>query len=311
MAQRVLAVLGAIGLVLAAIAVRNVIDDGGSNDPDEPASDDEILVICDTDFASVCDALPIDTGRIVEDAALTSETILAGNAQGLDAWVTSDAWFEITLARSEDPIGDAEVLASSPVVIAIEPDRAEAVRELCADVAVWRCLGDHAGEPWGTLGGSPSWGPLESGLPDADTATGLSVITAVASGFFGNTSFATNDFDGEFRGWLGKLAEPAGAGDADPANTLVVRRGTYTAAGAIASRVAAITRPVVSFEVTPPATSSAVLVDLVGGDEPPDAASVRKPLVDAGWRTAAGEPTPLLKTGVMAALHTLWTEVAR
>ncbi|MGH9273057.1 MAG: hypothetical protein ACRDZU_00295, partial [Acidimicrobiales bacterium] len=55
-----------------------------------------------------------------------------------------------------------------------------------------------------------------------------------------------------------------------------------------------------------------VLVALPGGDRLPSGGPIRDALVAAGWLATSGDASPpTLKPGVMAALHTLWTEVTR
>ncbi|MGH9085549.1 MAG: hypothetical protein ACRDYW_08855 [Acidimicrobiales bacterium] len=316
MAQRVLAVLGAVVIVLVAVVVRSAIDD--DDDGSDPSGDGdggggELVLACDTDLEAYCRAVTGTSGLFVEESATTSLGVIDGALNEVDAWVTSDAWFEVTQARA-DVIGAAEVLASSPVVAAVDPDRATAVSGLCGDQAIWRCLGDRAGEPWASLGGQPTWGPLDTGLPDADRSTGLSILASVASAYFGDQDFAANEFDDAFTSWLDRLTAPAPRGDPDPdpANTLVVRRGTYTAAGTVEARLTAITRPVDRLVVEPGASARVVLVDLPGGDDVADVTrQLRELLTTAGWAPGSGEPAPTLKPGVMAALHTLWTEVTR
>ena len=313
MAQRVLAVLGAVVIVLVAVVVRGAIDDDGDGaDGGASDADDQVLVACDTDLEEYCTALTGLSGRFVEESATTSLGILGGALDEVDVWITTDVWFELTRGRAEGEIGTAEILASSPVVAAVDPDRAGAVSSLCEGQAIWRCLGDHAGAPWASLGGETTWGALDTGLPDADTAMGLSVIASVAVGYFGGQEFAANEFDGAFEDWLARITSAAPGGDPDPANTLVVRRGTYSAAGTVDARVGAITRPVERMVATPPGAASIVLVDLPGGDDGSDVADqLRAALVAARWTPGSGAPEPILKPGVMAALHTLWTEVTR
>ncbi|MFZ6003836.1 MAG: hypothetical protein ACOYXM_07850 [Actinomycetota bacterium] len=310
MAQRVLAVLGAVAIVLVAIVVRAAIDDdGGPGGSDDDGS--ELVVACDTDLAAYCEALTGLDGRIVEASDVTSLGILGGTLNEIDAWVTTDAWYEVTAGRSARPIGEAELLASSPIVVAADPDRVAAVETLCSGRATWRCLGDRAGEPWDTIGGQAAWGRLSAGLPDADTSTGLSVLAAVAIGYFGDADFAANEFDDAFASWLAKLSLPAPGGDPDPANTLVVRRGTYSVAGTTAARLSGISRPVGRVDAEPPVEAGIVLVRLAGGDDIDAIDQLRDDLVASGWTRASGQPEMMLKPGVLAALHTLWMEVAR
>lgn len=309
MAQRVLAVLGAVAIILVAIVVRSAIDDGGEAGGNKGGG--ELIVACDTDLASYCEALTGLDGRIIEASDVTSLAILGGSLEEVDAWVTTDAWYEVTAGRSTRPIGEAELLASSPIVVAADPDRVAAVEALCSGRPTWRCLGDNAGEAWGAIGGEAAWGRLSVGLPDADTSTGLSVLAAVAIGYFGDADFAANEFDDAFASWLAKVTLPAPGGDPDPANTLVVRRGTYSVAGTTEARLSGISRPVGRVDAEPPVEAGIVFVQLADGDEIDALDRLRDDLVASGWTRASGQPDSTLKPGVLAALHTLWMEVAR
>ena len=64
-------------------------------------------------------------------------------------------------------------------------------------------------------------------------------------------------------------------------------------------------------DVTPAVPVDAVLVSLGDGELTPLVDDLRAALADAGWRAAAGDPTPLLGRGVMGALHALWKDVTR
>jgi hypothetical protein len=303
--RRLLAVIGAVGMVAAAFAVRAALDDDAEGGPD--TADDRVLVVCDADLRVACDALGEDVEVRMEDAAVTSAAFVAGDLDEVDGWVTTAAWRELTDSRTERSLGEATVLASSRVVLAVDADRAGAVRSLCEGAAVWRCVGDNAEQDWEGLGGDPRWGPLRTGLPDADTATGLSVLASVAAGYFDGTDFAANDF-GDLRAWLSRLADPSSPGDRSLLRTLVRVRGTYTAGGLL--EAAAGDRPELEvLEAAPPVDATVVLVDLPGGDTVPGTDRAREALVAAGWDTGDGEPASLLKPGVMAALHNLWKDI--
>lgn len=313
MAQRVLAVLGAVGIVLLAVVVRSLIDDGGDAAPSSNGNGD-LVVACAPELADACRQLDGVT-VIDEQAAVTAEHIVDGSTKddGVDAWVTTSAWTEVVDARAPDRVGRQVVVASSLVVIATDPARTDAVRSLCGDAPVWRCLGDHAGAEWGALGGGdPRWGALKTGLPDADSAAGLPILASVATGFFDSSTFATNDFDPSgLAGWLGRLAAPSGRGERDPVGTLVTTRGKYTAVGDLERAAGA--RSVGVLDPRPAVRATVVLAQLAGGDEVTGLDRLRKALAADGWEPADGAapPTPILKPGVMAALHTLWTETTR
>jgi hypothetical protein len=305
--RRVLAVLGAVGMVVAAIVVRQAIDDEDDTGSDGPAGDEQVVVVCDPDLLDACRALGDQVQVLVEDSATASAAIVADDLAGVDGWVTSAAWLEVTENRADGDVGEAVVLAASPVVLAAVADRAEALTVLCAGAPAWRCVGDEAGQAWDTLGGDALWGSLRTGLPDADTAVGLSVLASVAAGFFDGTDFAANDFD-DLRSWLSTLAEASAPGDRDLVRTLVRVGGTYSAGGLVEAQ--ASDRPELRILAAEPSVDAvAVLVDLPGGDAIPAVSSARDALAATGWDTGEGEPRPLLKPGVMAALHTLWKDV--
>ncbi|HUS61026.1 MAG TPA: hypothetical protein VMY34_02445, partial [Acidimicrobiales bacterium] len=104
MAQRVLAVLGAIALVFAAIVVRSALDD---DDPDAgDHADGEIVLVCAADLAHACAGL--DGVRIIEQDAATTAAGIAEQAEaldGVDGWLTSSAWVEVVESRAPGRLG--------------------------------------------------------------------------------------------------------------------------------------------------------------------------------------------------------------
>lgn len=298
-------------MVVAAVAIRGAIDD----DDDKGDGDDggATVVVCAADLLDACQALgtqievrsevPADTAAAIDDGSL---------ADDVDAWITTTAWAEVVDSRTPDALGHAEPLATSPTLVAAAPGRFDAIAALCDGDDVWRCLGDSAGKSWGDLGaGDPRWAELKVGLTDPDSATGLSVLASASAGFFEGTGFATNDFPGEFEGWLATLARASAAGDPDPALTLATRPGTYSAAGAVqaaAGRVEA--RGVETLAPDTEVRATVVVVGLNGQDDLPNVDRARDALVDRGWaRAGDGDLAPTLKSGVMAALHNLWRQV--
>lgn len=316
MAQRALAVLGAVAMVIAAIVVRAAMDDGaGPGNASGGGGDGALEIICAADLKPACDG--IEGAQITYQQAGATATLIEHQSPelaGVDGWVTSSAWAEVLASRAPGRLGPPVLLGTTRVVVGVDPDRTEAVRALCAGGALWRCLGDNAGRQWGELGsgGSPDWHALKSGLPAADSATGLGVLASVASGFFGSADFASNDFDPQgFEGWLAALAEPSGGGEEDPTRILATVQGKYTAVGDVAA--SASRREISVLEPTPAISVAAVMVALPGGDDLPDPAPIRDGLISLGWvaRTSDSLAPATLKPGVMAALHTLWTEVTR
>lgn len=312
--RRLLAVLGAVAIVVAAVIVRGLIEGDDPTGDDGGGDDGELVVVCATELVVHCRALT-DVTVIEEGAAQTATALVDTDADvdthvDVDAWITTSAWTEVVASRQPGALGAVEALATSPVVVAVDPNRTEAVRALCETGPVWRCLGDQAGAAWADLGGDARWGSLKTGLPNADAALGLPVLASVAAGFFGDTEFASNDFDAQgLSGWLGTLTEPSRGGDRDPIGTLVTRRGTYSAVGTL--EALARNRDAGTIEATPTVSATIVVASVDGGDDPGNLGGLRASLEQAGWQPASGEPAVTLKPGVMAALHTLWTETIR
>jgi hypothetical protein len=311
--RRVLAVLAAVGMVVAAVLVRDALDD--DDDGGDGEGDGATVVVCATDLADACDALGSDAEVRVEAAAVTAAALADGTlAEDVDAWITSTAWLEVVESRAPGALDATRSIARSPATVATAPGRYEAINDLCAGDDVWQCLGASAGTDWGDLGdgSNAQWRELKVGLTDPDLALGLPVLASAAAGFFGTTDFVVNDPRfGEFEAWLANLAEPSAAGDPNPALTLATRPGTYSAAGAVGAAAAPLDgRGVDSIDPDVPVAATIVITEVSGGDGTPSTDAVRDALEDDGWARASDDDlAPTLKPGVMAALHSLWRAV--
>lgn len=234
MAARILALLAAVAMVVGAVAVRGAMDD------DEERATTALRLVCSTELAAVCDALAAD-GRTdvratVEAAAETAERLTAlgqGEHAGLDGWLVAGPWPAIVdEARDRDAkdalLDDGPVLARSPVVLAVWPDRAEVLERHCEGGTVgWRCLGENAGKPWSSLpDGDARWGPVKPGLPPVSTATGLAVLGAATVAWFGDQPVAssTDLRDGPYQDWLDRLLRAA-PGNTPATVETVLQRG--------------------------------------------------------------------------------------
>jgi hypothetical protein len=323
--KRVLALAGAVAMVVVAVLVRTAGDDdggaaaGGSGSGSGSGDGAGAVVVCATELAEACRALPGAT-VLVEDAGTTADALRAGTLRDdVDGWLVPAAWVDVVASgdRPDALVGRGRLVASTPVVLAVDEARAGAVADLCPGAGLLRCVGSSAGAPWADLGGEARWGALRIGLPPADTGTGLVVLAAIATSFFDGTDFARQDFDlpgggsdgRSFRVWLTDLARTGRTGDASPVRTLVTARGTYTAAGAL--RAEAELLPVQVLDVEPEVLAEATLVQVAGGGRLPDVAPARDVLVDAGWDAADSDaPSSRHPPGVLAALRALWSEVA-
>jgi hypothetical protein len=212
--RRALALLAAASMIVAAIFIRSRIDEdtthvvsGSSNAP--PTG--PITIACVTELAYACDAIKQEHPGIrtrVEDAASTAQA-LAERTAGVDGWLTLEPWPDIVNDLAQNSIFQSETsIASSPLVIAMVRQRANVLASNCPDGVVgWKCLGDRVGKPWTDLtGGVPAWGNVTVGNPPLTSATGLLLFGNAATGYFGRTDIATNDFDDpSFMAWRAKM----------------------------------------------------------------------------------------------------------
>jgi hypothetical protein len=309
--KRLLAVAIALGLMAVALYIRDGRDDparveageDAGEEPDEPAA---AAVLCATELEAACDALDGVEVR-TEDAGDTADRLRDGDAPGADGWVVPAAALEVVESGAADALdGRGEVLASGEVRLAVTPDRADAVAELCPTAGRWRCLVANAGGRWGDLGGEPAWGSLRIGVPSVTTGVGMATLGGLAEAYFRDGAFAAQDFGGDFGDWLAGLARNTDPDDADPRATLLIRSGAYTAAAVLGPDDPRIE----ILDAEPLITTEVVLVPFAGGGELPDATAVRGALVADGWSAADGSAGPArYKPGVLAALRARWQEV--
>lgn len=344
MVARLLAVLAAVAMVLGAMAVRDRIDepDGGGRAT--------LALVCATELGPACERLEAGRGGddrlsvTVEPAGVTAARLSAGALNGVDGWLVTMPWAETVRAAREraglEPALDVgPVVTRSPVVLAVWPDRAEALRGHCpAGRIEWACLGDRAGQRWEELGGQPAWGLLKPGHADpGHEATGLVVLGAAATGFFGNTDFSRVEIeeDDRFRAWLSRLERavptfrPSGG---TPLQDMLLKGpaafdvvGTTEAEGrALLAAAARSDKPVLLYPA-PMATAEVVLAS--SGSSPASqrlarllrAEAGRRALAREGWRVgraappAGSPPLPpgpgLPGAGVLQALLQAWREV--
>jgi Bacterial extracellular solute-binding protein len=219
---RVVALVAAIVMVVAALVIRDRIDE-------ESDSDGTARLVCATELEAACLDLDESVGGLevtIEPAGTTAARLIGlpdadSDDPGFDGWLVPQPWPGIVdSTRERDQLRpvlapDGEVLARSPLVIAMLDDREEALRGVCEGAVAWRCLGDVAGTPWDDLGASfPGTVKVAHTNPTV-SATGLLVLAQAASDFFGRTDFFLADIEtDEFTRWLTRLensAEPSAA----------------------------------------------------------------------------------------------------
>lgn len=354
--KRVFALVGAIGLIAAAVLVRGLLDaDSGEGSGGGGTPKQKLTIVCISELRTVCDALHADDDKItvrVEEAQTTLDTLIAADfdpsAAGFDLWLTVNPYPAQVVEQRERALLDealgepSGVIARSPMTLVGWKDRLAPLTSTCGGTVTWRCIGDHAGQPWSTLGGQDLWGVLRPGQANpAITATGLLTLSQATASWFGSSDFASNDFnDPAFEAWFARLERNVPSYPAPPRTPLdemlSLGPSTFDIAGAPESVAApAVSRSrynsnLVLLYPDPMVTADVVLVPVSGsgqGDEMDKVASsdaLRTALTDNGWRVADA-PLPALvdpnyvlpdgdglpRTGVVEALRNMWLEVTR
>ena len=310
MATRVLALLAAVAMIAAALFVRARLDGDDGEDFAGP-----LKLVCDTALAAVCDAIAGEEGDRVEvrvEGAFTTFAALNGQVPQLDpyldGWLVSAPWPGILAAARQRAAQDTtvfagEILARSPVVMAIQDDRRQVLTERCGGEISWKCVGEVAGTAWASLpGGMPVWGPIRPAHPPAPSLIGLTVLGSAAVSFVGRTDLARADFEEPtFQDWFSRLEEAGPRPPAvEPFKTFLTRPTSFSLVGTIeadagpALQVAAsATKPVLLYP-SPVVTADVVLAVR----ESPEgealtrmlaSSTARRALAAAGWRVE-GEP---------------------
>lgn len=357
--KRLAALLGAAFMVAAAFAIREQLDERStSNDSAGSSSGGEsVTVVCTTELADVCQAIASDNDDVVtrvEPAGTTLATLSSGDfdpaTADIDAWLTiAPLPHMVAEARErlgrESTLGEpSEVLARSPLVIAVWNERRDALASSCpAGDITWRCIGEVAGLPWTDVGGEPSWGPVKPAHPQPiETAEGLTAMAGAVNSWFGNPDYALQDFrQPEFRAWFEQL-ERAIPEFPPPPRTPLDRMlqtsspATFDLTGSLEAAAApdvARSRDRDRMSIiypSPVVVADVVLVDVRGAsaggrvDELAESDGTLDALARGGWRVtgkplADGLPpdvelppgTGLPRPGVLEALRSLWSEVRR
>lgn len=287
---RAAAVVVAIALVAAAVIVRTVVidDDGGGGD-DRPAG--ELVIVCAPDLRVACDDLDGDVR--VEDAEITAAALAGGD--DIDVWVAPAPWIGIVEDARERGGLAPRFAASTPVA----RSQLVVVGPVELDGCDWRCIGDRAG------------GDLDLGARPFTSGIGTLHLGALASGFFGTSGFAANDFDGAFTSWLAGVVDGTTTAT-EPVTRLLQSRAFFDAAlsyeaeaGPAFDAAAEDRRAGLALTYPQPMAFVDAVVASVGGDADDVAAVAAEALTAAGWKEAGAGDDGLPRAGVLAALREL------
>lgn len=343
------ALVAAIVIVVAALVIRARIDEDSNGDG-------AARLVCATELEAACLDLDESVGGLeitIEPAGTTAARLIGlpdadTDDPGFDGWLVPEPWPGIVnTTRERDQLrpvlaADGEVLARSPLVVAMRHDRQDVLRGVCAGPVAWPCLGDVAGTAWGDLG-APFPGTVKAAHTNPTvSATGLLVLAQATSEFFdGRTDFFLADIEtDDFTRWLTRLedsAEPSPAPFEEmlgkfPAAVYDAVGTTEAEAGpALADASRDRRRAFTLLYPEPVATADVVLALAATDDRDRDVEGIATggtaldALAGDGWRVEGEPPGPGLDRdlpipdaanlpsdpGVYVALQGAWSRIAR
>ena len=298
--RRVVAVLGAVLLVVVAVFVRGLIDgdddsggdDGGNGSP----SGTDVTLVCIEELQAVCEAMEADgaiAGFSTEDGGETVDRLAAGEDLEADGWLAIEPFPGMAdVGRGEaglDPLFDepAGVGFTATPALVTHPGRSAAFEEACNEVD-WRCVGDMAGEQWGDHGGDQGWGEVNVGLESPDSATGLLAAGQAASDYLSLDTFATNDLDSTaVVRWLDGFDE----GDDVLRRMRTEGPGAFSAVGVLDQQAEAAQGADLGIFYPAPMFRAEVVLVAAGGsaDDLVDGDALAEALAAEGWREGGTE----------------------
>lgn len=335
MPRRLLALVAAVAMVAGAFAVRGWLDRRSEDKANPPG------LACIPELIDFCQlvAQRAGVGVTMEAAGQTAARMTALNGAGnIDGWLTLADWPAMADARRElrglprlFTSGDNPVLARSPIVLAVWPDRAAALRTACQVPQVdWKCLGTAAQKRlWKDVAptnpAAQAWGPVKLGLPDAaDGALGLAIFAVATTNYFGRADVSTADFEDDgYRTWAHALADATPSRFPDVAAFLVqgaaiedVYAGTEAQIVKPVAASARADKPELIYP-SPVATADLVLAVAPGraGERLRDVIDdLADELFKLGWKRPGDPSLPaddgLPDAGVLDALRQVWKEAA-
>jgi hypothetical protein len=297
MRTRLLAVLGAVLMIVAAVVVRGRLDssqDGGSSGGS--GSGGNGAVVCD---AALGDACPDGTGK--EPAGTTVSSLVTADT-GPSTWLALGRWPEAVdltrkLANRPPLFARTTAVGSTRLVLVVRKSQNLG----CPQPVTWACIGDAAAQR-----------AVVISAPPAGTSDGLIARAAFVGSKVGRPDWATNDLAGATNDWLQQvraslddasrldggtaLEDWAGRRFAGPAGFVATEADVVTILGSAGGNA--------DVDVITP--QPAVTIEAVASDSPGrryDTEQFRRGLSAAGWTTPPSPTSGLPSPDVLLALQ--------
>ena len=323
--KRLVAALAAVALIVIALVVRRtVLDDdnttAASSTPTTAAHTTAGELVCITELAVACHAIEPrfpDLAVRVEPAGTTLDA-LASAASPAPTWATIQPFPAMVDAVRAEPLGfTTTALGASRLTIATpKGPRAAALASGCAGVALWSCIGRHAGAPWTELGGDASLRTIRPSLGAADReAVALGSFADAVAGYFGTPqiSVGTWENDPAFVPWVRRLsrAVPVSSLSAGtPLATMLTRAGSLDVAATTDAEVAALGGDRVDLNYPEPSMWVEAVLAVPSGASAPEglADALTAALTSTGWAAPGSAAQRLPNADTMLALRAYWRD---
>lgn len=186
MKERLLAVLGAMILIVGALALRASLAGGsdGEGKGSSTGSGGLPVVACTDDLMAYCDALAT-AGVIAKDPPTLDGGAASAPDKAIDGWITWDPAPDIADydAPNRNAWTDVQVLGSARQAVLADESLMDARSATCRSKPTWMCL---------TKGSDG----LAFGVGDPATAEGIARLAPVARTFADGDDYETLDVDG-------------------------------------------------------------------------------------------------------------------
>ncbi len=324
-AKRIVAAVAAAALIVIAVVVRrSVFDDDGTTaattTPATAAHTTPGELVCVTELSAACDAVKAQFPGLavrVEAAGATLDA-LAATDEPAPVWATIQPYPAMVDAVRTQRLGFTTTsLGASRLAVAtpIGP-RAAALASGCAGIALWACIGRHAGAPWTELGGDAALRTVRPSLGAVDReAVALASFADAVAGYFGTSpiSAGTWENDPAFVPWARRLsrAVPVSSLSAGtPLATMVTRAGSLDVAATTDVEVAALGGDRVDVNYPEPSMWVEAVLAVPGGQTAPAglAAALTDSLATTGWAASGSAAQRLPDAGTMLALRAYWRD---
>ena len=296
--KRVVAILVAAGLIVAAVFVRRALDDDDASGDDGGDAAGTPTLICATEAEAACEALD-DAGTVevvaVEPAGATADRLADGEDLGADGWLTAAFWPGMVEEMNGPRLDASDVLASSGIVVARAPSSGAAPQvEDCGEDVTWSCIAEHAGGA-----------PFRIGIDPVDQSAGLATAAVAAAGIVGEVPPRPEEMEDDAVTLWRNLPQRVEQTRGEPVlTTLATFQGQFD----LATGFAAVRRDRTPLLSVPPEATVGLVI---AGDPGRFGLNrVTEALADSGWQrggATAGLPGP----GVMVALRDEWEANAR